>query len=111
MLIYKILREAELAVLLREGETDGAPVDVADGFVHFSDSGQVAETAQRHFAGEVGLWLLAVEADGLDGLEWEESRGGALFPHLYRPLKLSDLRWIRRMPLGPQGHVLPEAVA
>ncbi len=111
MLIYKIFREAELAWLLREGETKGAPVDVADGFVHFSTSDQLAETAAKHFAGEIGLWVLAVEAEGLGTLKWEPSRGGALFPHLYRPLRLTDVRWVRRMALGPDGHILPTGVS
>ncbi len=110
MLIFKIFREAELAVLLREGETLGAPVDLADGFVHFSTAEQLAETAARHFASEGELWVLATEADRMDALKWEPSRGGVLFPHLYRALRLSDLIWVRRMPLGPGGHILPEGV-
>ena len=110
MLIYKIFREAELAALLREGETPGAPVDIADGFVHFSTAEQLSETAARHFACEVGLWVLALDAEALDPLKWEPSRGGALFPHLYRALRLADVRWARRMPAGPDGHVLPEGV-
>ena len=92
MLIYKILRGPEWDALRDEGETQGAPVDLADGFVHFSTAAQAAETAAKHFAGEDGLMLLAVEADRLgDALKWEVSRGGALFPHLYRALTLSDV--------------------
>ena len=110
MRIYKIFRENELARLLHDGATDGAPVDIADGFVHFSTAEQVAQTAAKHFAGEVGLWLLAVEADALDALKWETSRGGALFPHLYGRLRLADLTWIRRLPLGPAGHEFPDGL-
>ena len=36
MHIYKILRASEWEELDRLGETAGAPVDVADGFIHFS---------------------------------------------------------------------------
>ena len=54
--------------------------------------------------------MLALEDGNLDPLKWEESRGGDLFPHLYRPLRLADVLWVRRMPLGPGGHVLPEGV-
>ena len=111
MMIYKILRSAEWAALCHDGVTDGAPVDLADGFIHFSTSGQLAETAAKHFDGADGLWVLAVEADGLDPLKWEPSRGGALFPHLYRPLRLSDVLWARRMAKGPNGHILPTGVA
>ena len=84
-------------------------IDVADGFVHFSTAEQVAETAAKHFAGQDGLQLLALEADTLGAaLKWEPSRGGALFPHLYGPLKLADVIWSRPMPLGSDGHVLPD---
>ena len=111
MLIYKILRADEWARLQREGETLGAPVDLADGFVHFSTADQVVETAARHFAGADGLVLLAVEAEGLGpALKWEASRGGALFPHLYAPLRLSDVAWRRPLPLMEAGHLLPEQI-
>ncbi|MDU8943342.1 DUF952 domain-containing protein [Ovoidimarina sediminis] len=110
MVIYKILRSAEWAALLHDGATEGAPVDLADGFIHFSTAEQLGETAAKHFAGADGLWVLAVAADGLDALKWEPSRGGALFPHLYRALRLSELLWARRMPPGPRGHILPEGV-
>lgn len=113
MLIYKILTGPQWAALERDGETAGAPVDLADGFVHFSTARQVAETAARHFAGQDGLMLLAVEADGLgDALKWEPSRGGALFPHLHGALRRADVVWAKPLPLGPDGaHVLPEGVA
>lgn len=94
MLIYKIFRAEEFRELLEQGQTDGAPVDRADGFVHFSTGDQVKETAARHFSGENDLVLLGVEADTLgDALKWEASRGGALFPHLYRALRLDDVLW------------------
>lgn len=103
--IYKIFRASEYADFLRDGETDGAPVDVADGYVHFSTAVQAAETAAKHFAGENGLMLLALDAGSLgDDLKWEPSRGGALFPHLYRRLLASDVLWARDLPLGPDGH-------
>ena len=111
MLIFKILRADEWAALERTGETAGAPVDIADGFVHFSTAEQLAETARRHFAGEDGLVVLALEADALGpALKWEPSRGGQLFPHLYGPLRLADIAWQAPLPLGPDGHVLPERI-
>lgn len=108
MLIFKILRPDEWASLRAEGETRGAPIDIADGFVHFSTGTQLAETAARHFAGAEGLVLLAVQAAALgDDLRWEVSRGGALFPHLYRSLRLGDVLWSRPMPLVEGTHLLP----
>ena len=111
MLIYKIFRAAEWQALEAAGETEGAPVDLADGFIHFSTATQAAETAAKHFAGAEGLILAAVEADALgDALKWEVSRGGADFPHLYRRLKLSDVAWHAPLPLIDGAHVFPEAM-
>src|SRR4051812_8512524 len=108
--IYKICdavlwRDAE-----RAGVFGGAPVDLADGYIHFSTAGQVPETAARHFAGKAGLLLVAVDAAALGAaLRYEPSRGGAMFPHLYGKLPLSAVRWVRPLPLGPDGrHVFPE---
>ena len=97
--IYKICEKA----LWREAQTQGlfrgAPVDLRDGYIHFSTASQLAETAARHFAGASDLMLIAVDAGALDGrLKWEASRGGDLFPHLYAPLPLSAVRWARRLP-------------
>lgn len=107
--IYKILRTDEWTALQADGQTPGAPVDIADGFVHFSTAEQVTETAAKHFAGADGLWLLAVDPAPLGGaLKWEPSRGGALFPHLYRALRLADVLWARPLPLDGDRHRFPE---
>lgn len=112
MQIFKIFRADEWARLQAEGQTLGAPVDLADGFVHFSTADQAVETAARHFAGAQGLVLLAVDAGALGpALKWEASRGGARFPHLYAPLLLADVLWHRPLPLTDSGHVFPEQVA
>lgn len=112
-IIYKICphtlwREAEKA-----GRFSGAPVDLADGFIHFSAADQVRETATRHFAGQADLLLVAVEAERLgEALKWEVSRGGALFPHLYAPLDTSAALWVKPLPLGGDGrHVFPADLA
>lgn len=109
MLIYKIFRANEWAHLQTHGETAGAPVDLADGFVHFSTAEQAAETAAKHFAGETDLTLLAVDAATLgDDLKWEVSRGGALFPHLFRVLRMGDIVWSKPMPLIGNTHQFPD---
>ena len=108
MLIYKIFRGPEWADLRARGESAGAPVDLADGYVHFSTADQAAETAAKHFAGEDGLMLLAIESERLgEALKWEPSRGGALFPHLYRELRLSDVAWAQPLPLVDGVHQFP----
>lgn len=109
MQIYKILRTEEWDALQADGSTTGAPIDVADGYVHFSTAAQARETAAKHFAGAEGLWLLALEADALGGtLKWEPSRGGDLFPHLYAPLRLADVIWAKPLPLEGDAHAFPE---
>jgi uncharacterized protein (DUF952 family) len=111
MAIYKIFRAPEWAALVHDGESRGAPVDLADGFVHFSTAAQLLETAVKHFAGETGLMVLKIDEERLgDALEWEPSRGGQLFPHLYRALRLSDVTWARPMGRTGNGHALPEGV-
>jgi uncharacterized protein (DUF952 family) len=112
-LVYKISpceawRAAEDAGVFR-----GAPVDVADGFIHFSAAHQVRETAARHFAGQADLVLVAVDADALGAaLIWEVSRGGDRFPHLFAPLPMSAVRSVVDLPLGADGrHVFPAEIA
>jgi len=111
MLIYKIFRAPEWAALQAEGRTLGAPVDLADGFVHFSTAGQAAETAAKHFAGVEGLVLLALDAEAMgDDLRWEVSRGGALFPHVYRELQLDEVLWAKPLPLVDGVHQFPDGM-
>ncbi|HEY1857867.1 DUF952 domain-containing protein [Acidocella sp.] len=87
---YKILLPSEWAALARDGGFAGAPVDIADGFIHMSTATQLDETLRKHFVGLDGLWIAAVDLAALgDLVRWEPSRGGALFPHLYGMLPLS----------------------
>ncbi|MDX1742548.1 MAG: DUF952 domain-containing protein [Ruegeria sp.] len=109
MLIYKIFRSDEWATLQEKGASDGAPIDINDGYVHFSTAEQAAETAAKHFAGINGLVLLACDADAMgDDLKWEVSRGGALFPHLYRQIRMTDVVWSRSLPFDGQVHRFPK---
>lgn len=108
MLIYKIFRAPEWADLQTRGATAGAPIDVADGYVHFSTADTVAETAAKYFADETGLVLLALEADRLDALKWEPARTGVLFPHLYRDLRMDDVLWHKPLPLVDGRHRFPD---
>lgn len=108
MLIYKIFRADEWATLRKNGETRGAPIDLSDGYIHFSTAEQAAETAAKHFAGVDDLFLIAVDAAVAgDTLKWEVSRGGAEFPHLYRKLTMADVLWAQPLPLENGAHVFP----
>lgn len=111
MLVYKIFRRSEWDLFMARGHSLGAPVDLADGYIHLSTAAQVTGTAARHFAGEGDLVLLALDADALGAaLRWEPSRGGQLFPHLYRALRVDDVVWDKSLPLGVSGHIFPEGV-
>lgn len=107
--IYKICPAALWRAAEAEGVFTGAPVDAADGFIHFSTSAQVEETARRHFKGQDGLKLVTIRAAALgEALRWEPSRGGDLFPHLYGPLPLAAVETVADLPLGPDGsHIFP----
>jgi uncharacterized protein (DUF952 family) len=86
---YKVLLPAEWAALQRDGRFAGAPVDLADGYIHMSTAAQLDETLRKHFAGIDELYIAAVDLTALGPLvRWEPSRGGALFPHLYGTLPL-----------------------
>ena len=112
MTVYKILRRPEWEAMRAAGRTDGAPVDLADGYVHLSTAAQVRATAAKHFAGEDDLMLLAVD-DGALGAElrWEPARGGDDFPHLYGALPLSAVAWAQPLPLRGGVHEFPEGIA
>jgi uncharacterized protein (DUF952 family) len=108
--IYKICpaeawREAE-----RQGVCRGSVDDISDGFIHFSAGSQVARTAAKHFAGQTGLLLIAVDADALGAaLRWERSRNDELFPHLYGELDLDAVAGVYNMPARADGtHDIPE---
>ena len=107
--IYKITPQALWREAEANGRFTGAPIDVADGFIHFSTAAQVRETAAKHFSGQTELLLAAIDDASLgDALKYEVSRGGALFPHLYGVLELNAVLWVKPLPLGADGvHQFP----
>lgn len=111
-LIYKIATAEQWAHAEKQGAFTGAPVDLADGYIHFSTAQTVRETAAKHFTGQSDLLLIAVDQAELgDDLVYEVSRGGMKFPHLYGVLKLSDVSWVQSLPLGQnQRHVFPKGI-
>jgi len=88
--IFKILRPGEWKPNQNSRTYAGAPVDVGDGYIHFSTIDQLQETADKYFADELVVHIIAFAASAwADGLRWEPSRGGQLFPHLYEPLDMT----------------------
>jgi len=95
MTIFKILRGEEWGAFQADGLFAGSADDLRDGFIHLSTAEQLPGTLAKHFAGMAGLRVVEVAVEGDPDLRWEESRGGALFPHLYRPLRLADALSVR----------------
>ena len=108
--IYKVVSQPEWQQAEIDGVFRGSAVDLADGFIHLSSAAQAVETVAKHFAGQANLLIASVDAKVLgDTLRWEESRGGALFPHIYGDLPMTAVTKVQPLPLGEDGtHVFPE---
>jgi uncharacterized protein (DUF952 family) len=86
---FKILTAQQWADFERERVFRGAPIDVADGYIHLSAADQLEATLAKHFAGQADLMIVEIDLLLLDkAVRWEESRGGAHFPHLYGELPM-----------------------
>ena len=108
-MIYKICTQNEWRHFSAAGEFTGSPDDLRDGFVHLSDGTQVARTAAKFFTGRTDLVLLTIDPSRLgDGLCWESSASGTLYPHFYGSLPLAAVVATAPLVVGPDGrHVLP----
>ena len=109
-MIYKICPASAWREAERQGLYRGSADDARDGYIHFSTAAQVGETARKHFSGQAGLFLIAVDADALgERLRWEPSRNNELFPHLYGDLGLAAVTAIHDLRLRADGsHDVPE---
>ena len=86
---FKVLTQQQWADFERERVFRGAPVDIADGYIHLSAAAQLEETIAKYFAGQTGLVIAEVDLVQLgDAVRWEPARGGALFPHIYAELPI-----------------------
>ena len=110
---FKILTREQWNQFRADGIFTGAPVDLADGYIHLSARDQVAETAAKHFAGQDELILAMIDLPALgDSVKWEPSRGGALFPHIYGDIPMSAVTTKAVLRLDPAGrHVFPAGFA
>ncbi len=90
---YKILTADQWAQFQTDGEFTGAPIDIADGYIHMSTADQLSETLSKHFAEPDNLTIVEIDLAGFSvDLKWEVSRGGALFPHVYTRLPMAAVR-------------------
>jgi uncharacterized protein (DUF952 family) len=112
LLIYKVAGRQAWTEAERIGAFTGSPDDVRDGYIHFSTAQHLAGTLAKYYAGRDDLVFAAVDPARLGALlKWEAARGGALFPHLYGPLAMTDVAWVRPLPLDRDGrHRLPEGI-
>ncbi|MEY3906752.1 MAG: hypothetical protein RIR59_1575 [Pseudomonadota bacterium] len=93
---FKILTADQWAQFQADGVFHGAPVDLADGYIHLSAADQLQGTLDKHFAGMDNLTIATIDLDRLgDAVRWEVSRGGALFPHVYASLPLNAVLAVR----------------
>lgn len=89
---FKIFTADQWEQFVSDGVFYGAPVDLADGYIHLSTADQLQGTLDKHFAGQARLVIAEINLGALtETLKWEESRGGALFPHLYNVLNIADV--------------------
>jgi uncharacterized protein (DUF952 family) len=103
-IIYKIVPASLWRKAQDKGRFIGAPADIADGYIHFSTAEQAEATAAKHFSGTGDLLLIAIDTKRLgDGLRFEPSRHGMLFPHLYADLPLDAVVFAKPLPLRPDG--------
>jgi len=92
---FKIFTAAQWAQFETDGIFHGAPVDIADGYIHLSTADQLQGTLDKHFARQEKLVIAEIDLVPLgDLVKWEPSRGGALFPHIYGPLPMHAVRGI-----------------
>ncbi|PZQ21411.1 MAG: DUF952 domain-containing protein [Sphingopyxis macrogoltabida] len=94
---FKVLTQQQWADFERERVFRGAPVDIADGYIHLSTAGQLDATIAKYFAGESRLMIAEVDLTCLgDAVRWEEARGGDLFPHIYAELPIHAVVSLQR---------------
>lgn len=109
---FKILSRADWRAALAEGRYDGSAVDLTDGYIHLSAADQLETTAAKHYAGQADLMLVEVDLTALgEGLIWEPSRGGALFPHIYGALPIAATRDARGLSVTADGRMILEEIA
>lgn len=110
--IYKVASREIYEASLAAGSFTGQPIDLKDGYIHFSSAAQLGETIRLYFAGLADQVLFQVPVAPLgETLKWEASRGGDLFPHLFATLPMSAVSNMTPLDVPADGRVvLPEWV-
>ena len=106
--IYKICTKLEWQTAKNKGHLIGSKKDLEDGYIHFSGEDQVKGTLKKFYFNQKDLILLKVDTLKLDQLIWEQASDGNMFPHLYSPLKVSNIVDEYEIILNKDGsHILP----
>ena len=107
--IFKVIDKDEWQKAKQSGTYCGSEKDLKDGYIHFSEEGQVKETINKYYHKKENLVLLRVNAFKLDHLLWEQASNGDMYPHLYSPLDTSTVVNEYELPLNKGGsHKLPD---
>jgi len=106
--VYKICTKSEWQEVKSKSQFTGSKKDLEDGYIHFSGDDQVVGTLKKFYQNQKNLILLKVETIKLDHLVWEQASDGAMFPHLYSPLDISNVVDEFDIVLSNDGtHILP----
>ena len=81
-----------------------APSLESEGFIHCSNREQVARSANKFYADELEMLVLAIDPARLSSeLRDEEGRPGELFPHIYGPIDREAIIEVIGLVRGPYG--------
>ena len=68
---HKIFTASQWAQFQTDGVFAGAPVDLADGYIHLSTIDQLQGTLDKHFSGQTGLVTAEIDLGLLgDTIRW-----------------------------------------
>ena len=106
--IYKICTKLEWFEAKEKSQYNGSKKDLEDGYIHLSGEEQIEGTLKKFYFNQKDLILLKVDTLKLDQLIWEQASDGNMFPHLYSPLKVSNIVDEYEIILNKDGsHILP----
>ncbi len=107
--IFKIIDKEEWYKAKQTGSYDGSDKDKKDGYIHFSEEDQITETLKKYYQNKDNLILLKVNAFELEHLLWEQASNGDMYPHLYSPLDIKNVKDEFELILDENGiHKLPD---
>lgn len=110
-IIFHITHPADWELARQQGQYTSDSL-AGEGFIHCSKPDQIIDTANRYYAGQKGLLLLAIApARVVPEIRFENLIGGKeLFPHVYGPLNLDAVTAVLPFEPGADGRFtrLPE---